>query len=77
MNKSTELTDTGREEEKEAERGKPVCEYTVILWETLPEYVKYLTSASLRFSGLTLTLLEMDSRTSAVLEFSLLTLTKN
>lgn len=42
-----------------------------------PEYFKYLTSASLRFSGLTLTLLEMDSRTSAVLEFSLLTLTKN
>lgn len=38
---------------------------------------KFVTSASLRFSGLTLTLLEMDSRTSAVLEFSLLTLTKN
>lgn len=37
----------------------------------------FLTSASQRFSGLTRTLLEMDSRTSAVLEFSLLTLTKN
>lgn len=36
-----------------------------------------LTSASHRFSGLTRTLLEMASRTSAVLEFSLLTLTKN
>lgn len=36
-----------------------------------------LTSANHRFSGLTRTLLEMASRTSAVLEFSLLTLTKN
>lgn len=35
------------------------------------------TSANHRFSGLTRTLLEMASRTSAVLEFSLLTLTKN
>lgn len=35
------------------------------------------TSANLRFSGLTLALREIDSNTSAVLEFSLLTLTKN
>lgn len=35
------------------------------------------TSVSLRFSGLILTLRDIDSSTSLVLEFSLLTLTRN